>query len=471
MLNCCTRVIIKFKMGSVQLGSILLCILVLQEVTRAEDLDLRDKRKASPGCKEGFHLQSGKTSRVSITSGDVKPGKICEWVIFGDTDCQPELTCSGINLKKSEDCGDEYLLVSDGVGGELKVCGKVSFDKPLLASGKARDLFVRYQDGDFGSAPFKCEAKCSADQVGLNLPISFERKELSQCVCGLQNRDDRIVGGEDAKMNEFPWQAAIVYAGTRQPKCGASVLNDRYILTATHCFWFDGMQADEVEVLIHAYILDMTKKDIAKDVKLGEMGSIRGSGYNLKLKTDEEEKTQRYRVAEIIMHPLFTEQYDYDFALLRLEKKIDLTASDSPTPICLPPPNLPDATFEDTNPWVVGWGMPDENAGGTTRVLQKLSVPILPLKRCQKWLPGLVTQRMICAGFEEGKKDACTGDSGGPLILKQSNKQWWQIGIVSWGEGCAGYHKPGLYSRVTEMHQWLSYQANKHDAKWCRDKK
>ncbi|OXA50915.1 Plasma kallikrein [Folsomia candida] len=358
MLNCCTRVIIKFKMGSVQLGSILLCILVLQ----------------------------------------------------------------------SEDCGDEYLLVSDGVGGELKVCGKVSFDKPLLASGKARDLFVRYQDGDFGSAPFKCEAKCSADQVGLNLPISFERKELSQCVCGLQNRDDRIVGGEDAKMNEFPWQAAIVYAGTRQPKCGASVLNDRYILTAvltnfmmggnfklnlaiflqTHCFWFDGMQADEVEVLIHAYILDMTKKDIAKDVKLGEMGSIRGSGYNLKLKTDEEEKTQRYRVAEIIMHPLFTEQYDYDFALLRLEKKIDLTASDSPTPICLPPPNLPDATFEDTNPWVVGWGMPDENAGGTTRVLQKLSVPILPLKRCQKWLPGLVTQRMICAGFEEGKKDACT---------------------------------------------------------------
>lgn len=67
-------------------------------------------------------------------------------------------------------------------------------------------------------------------------------------------------------MNEFPWQAAIVYAGTRQPKCGASVLNDRYILTAvltnfmmggnfklnlaiflqTHCFWFDGMQGNNI---------------------------------------------------------------------------------------------------------------------------------------------------------------------------------------------------------------------------------
>jgi hypothetical protein len=153
------------------------------------------------------------------------------------------------------------------------------------------------------------------------------------------------------------------------------------------------------------------------------------------------------------MHPLFTEQYDYDYALLRLEKKIDFGAANAPTPICLPPPNSFHTTFEGTTPWVVGWGMPDESAGATTRVLQKLAVPVIPIAKCSSWLPGLVTPRMICAGYEEGKKgtdlimhelcnygfvtffsisDACTGDSGGPLILKQPNKQWWQIGIVSW---------------------------------------
>ncbi len=48
--------------------------------------------------------------------------------------------------------------------------------------------------------------------------------------------------------------------------------------------------------------------------------------------------------------------------------------------MCLPPANIRENAFEGTMPWVVGWGMPDENAGGTTRVLQKLAVPIIPLK-------------------------------------------------------------------------------------------
>jgi hypothetical protein len=99
-----------------------------------------------------------------------------------------------------------------------------------------------------------------------------------------------------------------------------------------------------------------------------------------------------------------TLRYDYDYALLRLEKKIDLSAADAPTPICLPAASKVNETYEGTKPWVVGWGMPDENAGATTRVLQKLAVPIIPMKKCQGWLPGLVTPRMICAGYEDGKK-------------------------------------------------------------------
>lgn len=91
---------------------------------------------------------------------------------------------------------------------------------------------------------------------------------------------------------EFPWQAAIVTAGTRMPKCGSTVLNDRFILTAVspsqgekldcsiqnhsisnftqaHCFYFDDAKPSDIEVLTHAYILDLTKKENARDVALG----------------------------------------------------------------------------------------------------------------------------------------------------------------------------------------------------------
>lgn len=68
---------------------------------------------------------------------------------------------------------------------------------------------------------------------------------------------------------------------------------------------------------------------------LREQGSIKGSGWNKKAVTDEDERTIRLDIAEIIMHPLFTEEYDFDVALLRLAHPVDL-ASIEATPICLP---------------------------------------------------------------------------------------------------------------------------------------
>lgn len=52
---------------------------------------------------------------------------------------------------------------------------------------------------------------------------------------------------------------------------------------------------------------------------------------------------------------------------------------------------------------------------------------------------------MFCAGFPEGGKDSCQGDSGGPVV--DENRV--QVGIVSWGEGCALAGKPGVYAKVS----------------------
>lgn len=75
------------------------------------------------------------------------------------------------------------------------------------------------------------------------------------------------------------------------------------------------------------------------------------------------------------------------------------------------------------------------------QLYQKLRLEVLP--------------SMICAGnVKEGGKDACRGDSGGPLIRILDSKPQ-LIGIVSWGYGCAIPFNPGVYARVTAARQWI----------------
>ncbi|PIO33179.1 hypothetical protein AB205_0151920 [Aquarana catesbeiana] len=51
------------------------------------------------------------------------------------------------------------------------------------------------------------------------------------------------------------------------------------------------------------------------------------------------------------------------------------------------------------------------------------------------------------------------GDSGGPLSSVESNGKVYLAGIVSWGEGCARRNKPGIYTKVTAMRDWITQNA------------
>lgn len=68
-----------------------------------------------------------------------------------------------------------------------------------------------------------------------------------------------------------------------------------------------------------------------------------------------------------------------------------------------------------------------------------------------KLAPLEITEDMLCTGvWDVGGRDACWGDSGGPVY-----HHGWLVGIVSWGEGCASPVYPGVNVRVTRFSNWI----------------
>jgi hypothetical protein len=65
-----------------------------------------------------------------------------------------------------------------------------------------------------------------------------------------------------------------------------------------------------------------------------------------------------------------------------------------------------------------------------------------------------ITETMICANYTDGGRGSCQGDSGGPLLVN-TNEGFQQVGIVSFGTGCADGRFPGVYARVGEFTDWV----------------
>jgi hypothetical protein len=104
---------------------------------------------------------------------------------------------------------------------------------------------------------------------------------------------------------------------------------------------------------------------------------------------------------------------------------------------------------------VTGFG--DISDGGNeASSLQRLKLPILANSDCSGYGSGFRGATMLCAGFLSGGKDACSGDSGGPLTVRTDGGERRLVGLVSWGNGCARVGFPGIYTRVADPD--LSYQ-------------
>ncbi|XP_067137999.1 transmembrane protease serine 9-like [Centruroides vittatus] len=241
--------------------------------------------------------------------------------------------------------------------------------------------------------------------------------------CGKQFvRNGKIVGGRNAEEGEVPWIASIYLRGIYS--CVGSIIAKRWILTAAHCFM-------------------STSKPRNYYIRVGNL-YMNGQGNDLDIES-------------IYKHPNYRNprRYNNDIALLKL--KDDIVYNKYTWPICLDRNNV---TLNDKIATVAGWGKLEEGGAYHPEILQLVRLPIVNNEMCQQWFRNngkkwvIVEDNQICAGYEEGGKDACQGDSGGPQYVKQGNSHI-LIGVVSSGIGCARPQTPGLYTRVSSYITWI----------------
>ena len=305
------------------------------------------------------------------------------------------------------------------------------------------------QSGDSERIKFAQKLQCGYDTVplvccSLDEPI-FEHALLpNKNSCGIDQSTDRIVGGDSTGIDEYPWLVLLRYrnkdgedAGFR---CGGSLITDRHILTAAHCTSVSGKEGlilDSVRLGEWRISTDtdcvgrrgfQTCTEPALDV--GVQRSIKHSRYNRRTK-------------------------EHDIALIRLRRSVKF--SNMIQPVCIPPPDAAPPSV-GTSLLVAGWGLTEN--GSTSDVKLKVAVPTVSISDCKTRFGsrGVISDNHICAGGLAGK-DACEGDSGGPLmrfIARDGNIQWIQEGIVSWGVKCGFKGYPGVYTRVSKYAAWIT---------------
>lgn len=233
----------------------------------------------------------------------------------------------------------------------------------------------------------------------------------------------RIVGGEPTTIERHPWQVALKINRQGQTYlCGGSIIADKWVLTAAHCF-------------------DKNSKATAFRAKSGVTNYVKNGKW--------------LQAEKVIRHSKYNSKtHEHDIALVKLKT----TPKGRVIPLYSASAKIPVGQQLE----VTGWGATKEAGDGSSR-LRKASVPYVDNTTCNaaSSYDGAIKNGMMCAGKQEGGVDACQGDSGGPLVWRTMDGAV-LVGVVSWGHGCARKLKYGAYTRVAHYARWIGEMISKN---------
>ncbi|XP_042344563.1 mannan-binding lectin serine protease 1 [Plectropomus leopardus] len=391
-------------------------------------------------------------------------------------------------------CSPGYTLIKDGQSLDYfqvdclsdgswtsgpPACRMVDCGSPAVVA--MADVVFRSQDNStlFGSTiryvcrdhAFQLDTSDGLFNCGLNGEWTNQESgtRLPTCLpaCGRPSRSlppqvKRIVGGRGAEPGLFPWQVLLsVEDLSRVPEDrwfgSGALLSSSWVLTAAHVLRSQRRDTSVVPVAPEHVKVFLGLHD-ARDKRLATNRSV----------------------DQIFLHPDFQpDNYNNDIALLRLTERVPFT--ELIRPICLPPADTLDMSpLPNSLGVVAGWGISSVNSsspgdpavlnsdrgvtsdpGVTSDLLQYVKLPVVAQDECRDSYTSRsgsynITDNMFCAGFFQGGRDTCLGDSGGAFVMEDGDR-WTVFGLVSWGgpEDCGSQRVYGVYTRVSKYRTWI----------------
>lgn len=234
----------------------------------------------------------------------------------------------------------------------------------------------------------------------------------------------RIVGGTAVPDGKYPFVTALLdkrASGSAYERqfCGGTLIDRDSVMTAAHCIEGSGASASDLQITAGRTVLDSSQ------------GQVRG-------------------VSGVDVHPkysYFSRSQAYDVAVLTLKRPVSGIQTIKPATA-----NQDGLESPGRNLTVAGWGnteqQPASGGGGGQNYpnrMREAQVPVVSDEQARQAYPSYASALSVAAGREG--KDSCQGDSGGPMFASTSNGPV-QVGITSYGAGCAAEGYPGVYTEV-----------------------
>lgn len=216
-----------------------------------------------------------------------------------------------------------------------------------------------------------------------------------------RNLESRIINGVNATVDRYPYTASLQDGDFHF--CGGSLVAPDIVLSAAHCApGLNGIEPTRIVLNPH---------DLSNHIEDSEV----------------------HAVQDFVQHPLYGTLglYDHDFMLIKLDETSSLPIVRLNTDETLP--------TLGSSLQVMGWGTTTAGFSNAPDILQEVDVVTISNAECSSAsseYEANVTPDSLCAA--EVNQGSCQGDSGGPLVIPGTGSDLdVQVGVVSWGIGCA----------------------------------